>query len=229
VWPKLKETLDGLGKAPVKFAIDTHWHFDHTDNNAALRAAGATVLAHENTKKRMSETHELAVLGLKFQPSPAANRPQQTFKDTFRLQASGETLWLSHLPPAHTDTDISVHFQQANVLHVGDVFFNGMYPYIDGGTGGRISGMIAGAEKMLALADNSTKIVPGHGAVGNKADLAKYRDMLATARDRVQKLKSAGKSVQESVAAKPFADLEPAWGQGLFNGDAFVQIVYLTL
>ena len=228
-WPKLKEVLDGLSQAPVKTAIDTHWHFDHTDNNAALRAAGAKILAHENTRKRMSEAHELAVLGLKFPPSPAAALPQQTFKESFKMQVNGESLAMAHFPPAHTDTDIYVHYQKANVVQTGDIFFNGSYPYIDGGTGGSISGMIAGADKILALADNNTKIVPGHGPLGNKAELAKYRDMLVTARDRVQKLKSAGKSMQEAVAAKPLADLDPVWGKGLFNGDSFVQIAYLAL
>lgn len=225
----LKAALDGLGKTPLKFVINTHWHFDHTDNNAALRAIGATVLAHENTKKRMSEAHELAVLGLKFPASPASALPQQTFRDSHKLQANGESLVLTHIPPAHTDTDIYIHYQKANVLHLGDVFFNGFYPYIDGGTGGSMNGMIAGASKILALADNSTQIVPGHGPLGNKADLAKFRDMLSTVRDRVQKLKSSGKSVQEAVAAKPLADLEPTWGKGFFNSDAFIQIAYLTL
>jgi cyclase len=228
-WPKLKDTLNGMGKAPVKFVIDTHWHFDHTDNNEALHAAGATVLAHENTKKRMSEPHEAAVLGLKFPPSPAAALPQQTFKDSYKLQFNSESLTLTHIPPAHTDTDICVQYQNANVLHAGDLFFNGIYPYIDGSTGGSIGGMIAATDQLSALADNKTKIVPGHGPLGNKADLARFRDMLSTARDRVQKLKSSGKSIQDAVAAKPFTDLEPAWGKGFFNGDTFVQIVYVTL
>jgi cyclase len=228
-WPKLKESLDGLGNAPLKFVIDTHWHFDHTDNNAPLHAAGATVIGHENTPKRMSEPHTLQVLGLHFEPSPAEALPQRTFKDTMRMQFNGEDVALGHIPPAHTDTDIFIHFKKANVLHMGDLFFNGMYPYIDPETGGNISGVIAAANKMLALADNNTKIVPGHGPLANKADLAKYRDMLSTARDRAQKLKSSGKSVQEAIATKPFADLEPDWGKGIFNGDSFLQIVYLTL
>lgn len=228
-WPKLKDALDGIGNAPVKYVIDTHWHFDHTDNNAELHAAGATVVAHENTKKRMSEPHELAVLGLKFPPSPAAALPQKTFRNSYRLQANGENLELSHVAPAHTDTDIYIHFQKANVLHAGDLFFNGLYPYIDGGTGGKIGGMIASADKILALADNHTKIIPGHGPLGNTSDLRGFRDMLSTARERVQQLKASGKSMQEAVAAKPFDDLEPAWGKGFFNGDTFVQIVYITL
>jgi cyclase len=228
-WPKLKDTLDNIGNAPLKFVIDTHWHFDHTDNNAPLHAAGATVLAHENTKKRMSEPHDLPVFGLHFDPSPAEALPQQTFAATHNLQANGETLALQHFAPAHTDTDIYIHFQKANVIHMGDTFFNGFYPFIDSGTGGKISGMIAAADKILPLAGNSTKIVPGHGPLGNKEDLAKFHDMLVTARDRVQKLKSAGKSAQEAVAEKPFVDLDPVWGKGKLNADQFVQVVYLAL
>src|SRR5712692_7045659 len=237
-WPKLKEALEGLGNAPVKYVINTHWHFDHTDNNAPLHAAGATVLAHENTKKRMSEPHDLPVLyrgpdgalaGLHFDPSPAEALPQRSFAASYKLQANGETLALQHFAPAHTDTDIYVHFQKASVIQMGDTFFNGMYPYIDPGTGGKITGMIAASDKILSLADNSTKIVAGHGPLGNKADLTKFRDMLITSRDRVQKLKSTGKSAQEAVAEKPFADLDPVWGKGIINTDQFVQVVYLAL
>ncbi len=112
---------------------------------------------------------------------------------------------------------------------MADLFFNGMYPYIDPGTGGNIDGMIAAADKILSLAGNDTKIVPGHGPLGNKADLTKFRDMLVTSRDRVQGLKSAGKPVLEAVAEKPFADLDSVWGKGIINSDQWVQIAYLTL
>jgi cyclase len=237
-WPRLKEALDGLGNAPVKCVIDTHWHFDHTDNNAPLRTAGATVLGHKNTKKRMSEPHDLPVLyrgpdgalaGLHFDPSPVEALPQQTFASSYKLQANGETLVLQHVPPAHTDTDIYIHFEKANVIQMGDLFFNRMYPYIDPSTGGTITGMIAAADKILSLAGNDTKIVAGHGPLGNKADLTRFRDMLVTSRDRVEKLKSAGKSAQEAVTEKPFADLNPLWGNDIINGEQWVQIVYLTL
>jgi glyoxylase-like metal-dependent hydrolase (beta-lactamase superfamily II) len=237
-WPKLKEALDRLGNAPVKYVIDTHWHFDHTDNNAHLHATGATILAHENTKKRMSEPHDLPVLyrapdgalaGLHFDPSPAEALPQQTFAASYKLQVNGETLALQHVAPAHTDSDIYVYFQNANVISMGDLFFNGMYPYIDPGTGGTINGMIAAADNILSLADDDTKIVAGHGPLGNKADLTKSRDMLITSRDRVQKLKSEGKTALEAVAEKPFADLDPVWGNGIINGDQWIQIIYLTL
>ena len=228
-WPHLKDALATIGNAPVKTAIDTHWHFDHSDNNASLRAAGATLVAHENTKKRMSETHTLAVLNLTFEPSPAAALPQQTFSQTHKISMNGETMSLVHVPPAHTDSDIYIHFEKGNVLQCGDIFFNGMFPYIDDGTGGSVSGMIAGATKLLAVADNKTKIVPGHGPLGNKDDLMKYRDMLTTVRERLQKLKSSGNSVEEAAAAKPLDDLDPAWGKGLFNAATFIQIAYPAL
>jgi glyoxylase-like metal-dependent hydrolase (beta-lactamase superfamily II) len=228
-WPKFQEALKGLGGAPVKFVIDTHWHLDHTDNNAQLRAGGATVVAHENTQRRMTQPHHLAVLELDVPPSPAAALPQRVFKDGYTLEANGERLAVTHVPPAHTDTDVVVRFEKANLLHTGDLFFNGRYPYIDGSTGGRIDGMIAGADHLLRLADTETKIVPGHGPLATKAGLAQYRDMLSAAADRVRKLKASGKTLEEAIATKPLADLEADWGKGRFNGDSFVKIVYLTL
>ena len=227
-WPRLEESLKSLG-APAKFVINTHWHFDHTDNNAPLHAAGATVVAHENTKQRMSKPQHIVILDLDFPPSPAAALPQRVFKDGYRLEANGERLEVSHVAPAHTDTDVTVRFERANLLHAGDVFFNGRYPLIDGSTGGRADGMIAACDRLLSLADADTKIVPGHGALATKADLVKYRDMLVTAADRVRKLKASGKSLEESIAAKPFTDLDADWGNGRFKGDDFVRIVYLTL
>ncbi len=228
-WDRFKKTLDDLSNAPLKLAIDSHWHWDHTDNNANVHAAGATLLAHENTAKRLSETHDLDVIGLHFEPSPADAIPQRTFKESYQMNFSGEHLALGHMAPAHTDSDIYIHFQKSNVLHMGDVFFNGTYAYIDRGTGGSIGGMIKGATKMLAMVDNDTKIVPGHGPLGNKSDLRKFRDMMVVARARVQKLKTAGKTLEEAVAAKPLSDLDEEWGKGVLNGDAFVHVVYTTL
>ena len=227
-WPKLKAALDGLGNAPLKTVIDTHWHFDHTDNNAHLHAAGATVLAHDNTNTRMAEPHDSELLGLHIPASPVDALPQQTFSSSQRLQANGEILLLQYFQPAHTDTDIYVHFQKTNVIHMGDTFFNGFYPVIDLNTGGKVNGMLAAADKILSLADNNTKIVPGHGPLGNKADLTKSRDMLVVARDRVQKLKTAGKSAEEVAASKPLADLDSVWGH-MLSSDVFVQMIYSSL
>jgi len=228
-WDRFKKALDDISNAPLKLAIDSHWHWDHTDNNANVRGAGATLIAHENTLKRLKETHDLDVIGLHFDPSPENALPQKTFKESYQLDFSGEHVALGHIAPAHTDSDIYIHFQKANVLHMGDVFFNGIYCYIDKETNGSIGGMIAGATKMLAMVDNDTKIVPGHGPLGNKADLKSFREMLVTARVRVQKLKTTGKSLEEAVAAKPLADLDPVWGKGVLSSDAFVHVVYTTL
>ena len=228
-WDRLQKALGDLGNAPLKFAIDSHWHWDHTDNNGNVRGAGATLIAHQNTLKRLKESHDPDVIHIHFDPAPENALPQRTFKESYAMNVNGEHVMLGHIAPAHTDSDIYVHFQKANVLHMGDVFFNGIYSYIDKETGGSIHGMIAGTTKMLAMVDNDTKVVPGHGPLGNKGDLKKFRDMLATARDRVQKLKSSGKSLEEAVAAKPFADLDPVWGKGFLNGDAFTHVVYTTL
>ena len=226
-WDKLKQTLDAIGKTPVQTLIDTHWHFDHSDNNENFRNAGAAVIAHDNTRKRLSETHEL--LGMRFMPVPKGALPTRTFKDRHTLTANGEEVALGHIPPSHTDTDLYIRFSKGNVLHLGDVFFNGIYPFIDAGTGGSINGMIAGADMALKMADTTTKIVPGHGPLADKAALTTYRDMLVTVRDRVQKLKSAGRKLEEVVAAAPTADLDATWGKGFMPPAMFVGIVYNTL
>ena len=228
-WDKLKQTLDAIGTAPIKAAIDTHWHFDHADNNASFRKAGAAVIAHENTPKRMSQTIELKALGMTFPPSPPEALPTQTFKDVHTIDANGEQIRLGYVPPAHTDTDIYIRFAKGNVLHLGDLYFNGMYPFIDASTRGSINGMIAAADMSLKLADGSTKIVPGHGPLGDRAALTTYRDMMVTVRDRVQKLKTSGRKAEEVIAAKPTADLDAAWGKGFMTADNFVGIVYSTL
>ena len=227
VWTGLKQVLDGMGNQRITTMIDTHWHFDHADNNANFRMAGAAVLAHANTTKRMSETHEL--LGMRFTPAPANMLPTRTFTQNEKLQANGEGMELGYIPPAHTDTDIYIRFQKANVLHLGDTFFNGMYPFIDAGTGGSINGMIAAADRSLKMADGATKIVPGHGPLGDRAALTRFRDMMADVRDRVQKLKTAGRTLEQVVAAKPSATHDGVWGGGFLMPDVFVTIVYSTL
>ena len=223
----LKQRVDALGTAPILFAIDTHWHFDHTDNNEDVRKAGATLIAHENTRKRLSEPHDL--LGMHFDPAPAAALPAETFKQNHRLAFNNEYIEMGYFQPAHTDTDIYVQFVLSEVLHVGDTFFNGMYPFIDASTGGNIKGMIAAADQTLRMAGPRAKIVPGHGALADREALMKYREMLVTVRDRVQKLKAAGRTGKEVVAARPTADLDPAWGKGFVQPDEFVAIVYNTL
>ena len=226
-WTNLKQALDSIGSSPIQTLIDTHWHFDHADNNENFRKAGAAIVAHENTKKRLSETHTL--LGMTFKPSPPDALPTRTFKDTHTLTANGEQLMLGYVPPAHTDTDIYIRFAKGNVLHLGDLFFNGMYPFIDVSTGGSINGMIRAAGMTLKLADASTKIVPGHGPLATREDLTKFQDMMVTVRDRVQKLKKEGRKLEEVVAAEPTKDLDPIWGKGFMQAKDFIGIVYNSL
>jgi glyoxylase-like metal-dependent hydrolase (beta-lactamase superfamily II) len=226
-WNALKQTLDGMGNGRIATLIDTHWHFDHTDNNEAFRKAGAAIVAHENTKKQMAVPHEL--LGMKFPASPPDALPTQTFGGKHSMTANGEQLALSHVPPAHTDTDIIIRYQKANVMHMGDLFFNGFYPFIDAGTGGSINGMIAAAASTLKTVDAQTKIVPGHGPLGDRAALSRFHEMMVTVRDRVQKLKKEGKTLEETIAAAPTKDLDATWGKGFLQPNQFVTIVYSTL
>jgi cyclase len=223
-WPRLKATLDGLDGSPLKTLIDTHWHFDHSDNNANFRAAGAGILAHENTKKRLSEPHDL--LGMHLEPSPAEALPTDTFADRRSVTLNGDQIILAHVPPAHTDTDILVHFSKGNVLHMGDLFFNGTYPFIDASTRGTINGMIAASDRALQMVDDKTKIVPGHGPLGDRAALQKYRTMLAAIRDKVRAQKAKGATLEQVQAAKPTAEFDAHWGKGMMGPAAFVALVY---
>jgi cyclase len=229
VAPKVKQAVDEISNTPLKMLINTHWHFDHTDGNAAMHQFGATILAHENTRKRLSTPQIIKFFNMHFPASPSEALPQQTFTDSFKLYFDKEEISLAHFSPAHTDTDIYVHYKTSNVLHMGDTWFNGMYPFFDFGTGGKINGMIAAATKGISLADDSTKIVPGHGPAGDKAALIKTRDMLVAIRDRIKMQKDAGKTLKEVIAAKPTADFDAAWGAGLMMPDAFVTLVYTTL
>jgi cyclase len=219
------------GNAPIVATINTHWHFDHADNNESFHKTGSKIIAHENTKRRLSQAHDL--LGMHFTPAPAAAMPTQTFTQsehlTFELTGTEEYVDLGYMQPAHTDTDIYVYFAIGDVLHMGDTFFNGQYPFIDAGTGGNINGMIAAAEKGLKMSNPPTRIVPGHGPLGDRASLTRYRDMLVTVRDRVQKLKTAGRTEKEAIAAKPTAEFDATWGKGPIQPDVFVSIVYNTL
>jgi cyclase len=226
-WTNLKAALDKMGSQRIATLIDTHWHFDHADNNESFRKAGAAIVAHENTKKRLSESHDL--LGAKFPPAPAGALPTLTFANMHKLDANGDQIVLSYVPPAHTDTDIFIKFQKANVLHLGDVFFNGMYPFIDVSTGGNIGGMIAGADMASKQADNATKIVPGHGPLADLPSLNKYRDMLVTVRDRIAKLKKSGQTLPQVLAASPTKDLDATWGKGFMAPNDFLAIVYNTI
>jgi len=225
-WPKLQAALADIDASPIKWMIDTHWHFDHADNNGNFHAAGAGIVAHDNTQKRLMEAHDL--LGMHFDPVPTAELPTKTFPTGLTLNANGEQVELRHVAPAHTDTDIFVHFPKANVLHMGDVFFNGFYPFIDASTGGTVDGMIDGANVALGMVNATTKIIPGHGPLGNRPALQTYARVLTTVRDRVRQAKKAGKSLADVQAANPSAEFDQAWGKGMLTPNDFIAIVYNT-
>jgi cyclase len=227
--PKIKAALATLTDKPVRFVFNTHWHGDHTGGNENMAQAGALIVAHENVRKRMSTDQFIEAFGSKVPASPAVALPVVTFTDDVTFHLNGDEIHAVHVPPAHTDGDAIVHFRKANVIHGGDVFFNGLYPFIDLSSGGSVAGMIGGADRMLALANDTTRIIPGHGPLGMKADLKAYRDMLATIRDRIAAMVQAGKTVEEVTAAAPTADLDAKWGGGFLKPAQFVALVYKDL
>jgi glyoxylase-like metal-dependent hydrolase (beta-lactamase superfamily II) len=227
--PKVLAAVKALTPLPVRFVINTHWHGDHTGGNESMRGAGAVVVAHENVRKRMSTEQFLQVFNEKVPPSPTGALPVVTFTDAVSFHFDGHEIRAFHVRNAHTDGDVVVHFKSANVLHMGDVFFNGRYPYIDIASGGSVDGVIAVADQVLKLIGPDTKIIPGHGAVGDRAALRSYRDMLAGARSRVMQLVTTGASLQRVIAAKPTAAFDSTWGNGFLKPDTFVEMLYSDL
>lgn len=224
--PKITSALASISSDPIKHLINTHWHFDHTDGNEWLHSTGAAILAHTNTRKHLSTATRVEGWNFTFAPAPAGAIPSQVFDDGRTLQLNGATIVLKHYAPAHTDSDISVHFTNADVFQVGDTFWNGYYPFIDYSTGGSIDGMIRATEANLAKITDTMIVIPGHGAVGDKSQLAYYRDLLVSAHEKVAALKKQGKSLDGIVAAKPTAATDAQWGSGFrspkdFIGDVF--------
>ncbi len=225
--PHVIKALSELDKDPIKQLINTHWHFDHTGGNAWMHESGASILAHENTRKHLSvDTRVEGNWQHTFTVAPAGAIPSTLFKDEHKLYANDTTMMMKHYLPAHTDSDISVHFVEADIFHTGDTFWNRVYPFIDYATGGSIDGTIRAAEANIAKVTSQTIVIPGHGALGGKADLVLFRDVMLDMRDKISALKKQGKSLAEVVAAKPGARTDDEWGKS-FQGPAdFVALVY---
>jgi glyoxylase-like metal-dependent hydrolase (beta-lactamase superfamily II) len=224
--PKLRAAIAMLSAQPAKFVINTHLHGDHTGGNDQFGRAGAVIVAHENVRKRLGTDQ---VNPSTQQAIPARARealPVVTFAESASLHFNDDDLEFTHLPNAHTETDIIVRFRKANVVHMGDCFTGG-FPFIDGNTGGTLDGLIRGHEKVLSMIDDSTKVIRGHGPLGNKAELAAYRDMLVVVRDRVAKLVKAGKSQEDVVTARPTKEFEEKYGGTNFNAEQWIGRAYV--
>jgi glyoxylase-like metal-dependent hydrolase (beta-lactamase superfamily II) len=225
--PRLLEAANGLSRDPITHLINTHWHFDHADGNQWLNAEGAAIIAHENTHKHLSVAQRVEHWDFDFPSSPLAAIPTETFSSERTLSLNRTAIALKYYGPAHTDSDISVAIARADVLHCGDTYWNGIYPFIDYSTGGNIDGMIKAAEANVAAATNATIVIPGHGPpVSDKVELSAYRDMLVAIRENVAKLKQQGRSLDETVAAHPTAAFDAKWGQFVITPDFFTRLVY---
>jgi len=225
--PQIAKALAELGPEPITHLINTHWHFDHTDGNAWLNSVGAKIIAHENTRNRLSQVQRVEDWDYNFLPHPSGGLPSEVFATERTLQLNGSTLALKYYGPAHTDSDISVLFRDADILHVADTFWNGIYPFIDYSTGGSIDGMIAASEANLAETTDRTVIIPGHGKpVSNRTELKEFRDMLVAIRENVAALKKQGRSRDEVVAAKPTAAFDAKFGNFVIDPGFFTRLVY---
>jgi len=224
---QMKKALANLSTDPVTHLINTHWHFDHADGNTWLQELGARIIAQENTRKYLSQVQRVEDWDYNFLPLPANGLPTDVFASEQTLKLNGASIALKYYGPAHTDCDISVTFAEADVVHVGDTFWNGIYPFIDYSTGGSIDGMIAASNANLAATTDKTIIIPGHGKpVSNRAELKAFRDMLVEVRENVAKLKAQGRSRDETVAAKPTAPFDAVWGNFVIDPGFFTRLVY---
>ncbi|HZF18263.1 MAG TPA: MBL fold metallo-hydrolase [Burkholderiales bacterium] len=227
--PKIQAAIAKLSAKPVRFMLNTHWHFDHTGGNENLGKAGAVIIAQENVRKRLSSEGFIAFFGMKTKAEPPIALPIVTFTRDASFHLNGEDIRAMHAPHAHTDGDTVVQFSKSDVVHMGDTFFNGLYPFIDTSSGGSVAGVLAAADRALKTVGDKTKIIPGHGPLGTKADLKAYRDMLAAVSGRIAAQIKQGKKMEEVVASKPTAQYDAKWGKGFLPPGKFVEMLYDNL
>jgi len=226
---KILAAIRQLSEEPVRIVVNTHWHGDHTGGNENLGGAGVLILAHHQVRARLSHEQFIAIRNLKIPASAKSAWPVVTFEEGITLHLNGQTIEVTHVEPAHTDGDSIVYFREADLLHMGDTYFAGMYPFIDTSSGGRIDGMIAAADRGLAIAGPKTRIIPGHGPLSSREDLSRTREMLISIRDRVRNLIGEGLDRNQVVAKKPSAEFDDLYGGGFMKPDNFVGIVFDSL
>ena len=224
--PKVAEALAKLTAEAPRFVLNTHWHGDHTGGNENLAEKGSLIVAHDNVRRRMSSEQFSKLFDRTTPPSPTGALPVVTFNDSVSFHLNGDEIRGIHVAPAHTDGDVFIHFQRANVIHTGDLVFAGMYPFVDLDSGGSVDGVIAAVDRMLAIADEKTRVIPGHGELTDKAGLAAYREMLATTSGRVRELVKAGKTLEEVLAAKPNADYDAKLSWDFITAERYLTILY---
>ncbi len=227
--PKIQAAIAAITTQPVKFVMNTHWHFDHVGGNENLGKAGALIFAHENVRKRMSTEQFIEFLDMKVKAEPKVALPMVTFTRDVSFHINGDDVRVFHVARAHTDGDSIIHFAKNDVIHMGDTFFNKMYPFVDTSSGGTVDGMLDAADIVLEMAGDKTKIIPGHGPLATKTDLRTYRDMLAKISANIRGQIKAGKKLEEVVASKPTAEFDAAWGKGLLPPEKFVAMLYGNL
>lgn len=227
--PKIKAAIATVSSKPVQFLLNTHWHSDHSGGNENMSGEGAIIVAHDNVRTRMRSDQFIEAFNAKVPASPKAALPIVTFSETLSLYVNGDSVRATHVRNAHTDGDVIVTFQKADVVHMGDIFFNGLYPLVDVSSGGSVNGMIAAADKVLSMTGAKTRFIAGHGPLASRDDLVRYRNMLKATRDRVARLVAQRRSLAQALAAKPSADYDAVWGKGFLKPDQFVTILYNDL
>ena len=227
--PKILAAIATVTAKPVRFVVNTHWHWDHTGGNENMGKTGALLVAHDNVRKRMS-TEQFVEFFKRAQPaSPSGALPVVTFNDSMSFHVNGDDLVAFHVSPAHTDGDVIVHFTKANVIHMGDTFVTDRYPFVDLSSGGNANGIVAAADRVLALCTPDTRIIPGHGSVSSCQALQAYRNMVATIRERVQAAMRSGKSLDAIKAAKYTSEFDATHTAGSVNGEQLVEFMYRSL
>ncbi len=226
---KIRAAITAISDKPIRFLINTHFHGDHTGGNENLGRAGTLIIAHDNVRRTLSAPHFIEIINGHFPALKASGLPIITFNDTVTFHLNGEEVHVFHVPPAHTDGDSIVHFRGSDVIHMGDTFRSSGHPIFDRGNGGSFQGLIDVSNRVLAIAGADTRIIPGHGVVSSRSDLRAVRDILVATRDNILALIAAGKTLEETVAAKPTADFDANWPRNRLTPDQVVEWVYTDL